>query len=59
MVEALCSNTGGVDSIPDQRAKVQYALRPEKKKKNIKQKQYCNKFNKFFKNSPYQKYLKI
>ena len=33
MVEAMCSNTGGVDSIPDQRAKVQYALRPEKKKK--------------------------
>lgn len=33
MVEALCSNTGGVDSISDQRVKVQYALRPEKKKK--------------------------
>ena len=60
MVEALCSNTGGVDSISDQRVKVQYALRPEKKKKkHIKQKQYCNKFSKYFKNSPQQKYFKI
>ena len=27
----------------------------KKKKKNIKQKQYCNKFNKVFKNGPYKK----
>jgi len=38
VVEALCSNTGDMDSIPDQRAKVPYALRPEKQ--TIKQKQY-------------------
>ena len=29
----------------------------KKKKKNIKQKQYCNKFNKVFKNGPYKKNL--
>ena len=29
----------------------------KKKKKNIKQKQYCNKFNKDFKNGPYKKNL--
>ena len=27
----------------------------KKKKQNIKQKQYCNKFNKDFKNDPHQK----
>ena len=30
-----------------------------KKPKNIKQKQYCNKFNKDFKNGPRQKYIYI
>ena len=28
---------------------------PHQKKQNIKQKQYCNKFNKDFKNGPHQK----
>ena len=31
---------------------------PVQKTRNIKQKQYCNKFNKDFKNGPYQKNLK-
>ena len=42
-------NTGGEGSIPDQGAKISYALCP--KNQNMKQKQYCNKFNKGFKNS--------
>ena len=29
------------------------------KTQNIKQKQYCNKFNKDFKNGPHQKIIKI
>ena len=32
--------------------------RGQKKPKNIKQNQYCNKFNKDFKNGPHQKNLK-
>ena len=52
------SNAEGVGSIPDGGAKILYASGPKKKKKqNIKQKQYCNKFNKDFKNSPHQKHL--
>ena len=51
--KALPSNAGGVGLIPDQGAKIPHALRP--KHQNIKQKQYCNKFNKDFKNGPHQK----
>ena len=36
-----------------QGAKIPHALRP--KNQNIKQKQYCNEFNKGFKNGPHQK----
>ena len=39
-------------STPGQGAKIQHALWP--KCQNIKQKRYCNKFNKDFRNSPYQ-----
>ena len=40
--------------IPGQGAKIPHASRP--KNQNIKkQKQYCNKFNKDFKNGPHQK----
>ena len=38
-------NTGGVGLIPGQGTKIPQASWP----KNIKQKQYCNKFNKDFK----------
>ena len=41
------SNAGGVGLIPGQGAKIPHALGP--KNQNIKQKQYCNKFNKDFK----------
>ena len=47
------SNAGGVDSIPGRGARIPHALWP--KNQNIKQKQYCNKFNKDFKNGLHQK----
>ena len=53
MVKTLPSNTGGASSIPGQGAKIPHTSRP--KNKTIKQKQYCNKLNKDFKNGPDQK----
>ena len=47
LVKTSLSNAGGVGSIPGQEAKIPHALQP--KSQNIKQKQYCNKFNKDFK----------
>ena len=41
----------GVGLISGQEAKIPHASWP--KNQNIKQKQYCNKFNKDFKNSPH------
>ena len=52
VVKTSPSNAGGVGSIPGQGAKIPHALWP--KNQNIKQKQYCNKFNKDFKNGPHQ-----
>ena len=46
-------NAGDVGSIPGQGAKIP-RVRAKKTKKNIKQKQYCNKLNKDFKNGPHQ-----
>ena len=43
----------GAGSIPDQETEILHVLWP--KSRNIKQKQYCNKFNKDFKNGPQQK----
>ena len=51
MVKTSPSSAGGEGSIPGQGAKIPHASRP----KNVKQKQYCNKFNKAFKNGPHQK----
>ena len=53
MVKTSPSNAGGVGSIPGWGAKIPHASRP--KNQNIKQKQYCSKFNKYFKNGPHQK----
>ena len=53
MVKTLPSNAGGAGSTPGQGAKNPHASGP--KNQNIKQKKYCNKFNKDFKNSPHQK----
>ena len=44
---------GCVGLIPNRGAKIPPALWP--KNQNIKQKQYCNKFRKDFKNGPHQK----
>ena len=47
MVMTSPSSAEGAGSIPGRGAKIPHASRP--KKQNIKQKQYCNKFNKDFK----------
>ena len=59
MVKTSPSNAGGVGlilGIPGRGAKIPHVSRP--KNQNIKQKQYCNKFNKDFKNSLHQKNLR-
>ena len=56
MVKTSPSIAGGVGLIPGQGTKTPRASWP--KNQNIKQKQYCNKFNKDFKNGPHQKNLK-
>ena len=52
-VKTLPSNAGGAGSIPGQGAMIPHASQP--RNQNITQKQYCNKFNKDFKNGPHQK----
>ena len=53
VVKTLPSNAGGAGSIPGWGAKIPHASWP--KNQNRKQKRYCNKFNKDFKNGPHQK----
>ena len=48
MVKTSSSKTGGADLIPGQGGKIPNAS--QLKNQNIKQRQYCNKFNKDFKN---------
>ena len=53
VVKTSPSNAGGVGSIPVQGTTIPHALwqnkqTNKKKTQNIKQKQYCNKFNKDF-----------
>ena len=43
----------GMHSTPGLRAKISHISQPENQ--NIKQKQYCNKFNKDFINGPHKK----
>ena len=52
VIKTLPSNAGGVGSIPGQGAKISHASWP--KKQNMKQKKYCNKFYKDFRNGPYK-----
>ena len=54
VVKTLPFSARGVDSIPGLGAKSPCASYPKKKKN---QKQYCNKFNKDFKNNPHKKNL--
>ena len=53
MVKILPSKAGDAGLVPDQEAKIPRALGP--RNQNIKQKQYCNKFNKDFKDGLHQK----
>ena len=53
MVKTSPSTTGDVGSIPGWEPRSH--MHCGQKKQNIKQKQYCNKFNKDFKNCPHQK----
>ena len=54
MVKTSPFNARGAGSIPGWGAMLPHASR-QKKKQNIKQKQYYNKLNKDFKNGPHQK----
>ena len=53
VVRTAPSNAGGAGSISGWGAKIPRASQP--KDQSIKQKQYCNKFNKDFKNGLHQK----
>ena len=53
MVKTSPSKIGGVGLILGQGAKIPHTLGPESQ--NMKQKQYCNKFKKDFKNGPHKK----
>ena len=53
VVKTSPSNAGVAGSVPGQGAKIPHALWT--KKQNVKQKRYCNKFNKDFKNGPHQR----
>ena len=52
MIKTLPSNAWGMGPIPGWGTKIPHV---SGQKPNIKQKQYCNKFNKDFKNGPPQK----
>ena len=60
VVQTSASYAGDAGLIPGGRIKDSRAQQSKKKKKKqtIKQKQYCNKFNKDFKKCPHQKSLK-
>ena len=53
MVKTSPSNAKDAGSSPGQGAKISHASQP--KSQNIKQKQYCDKFNRGFINGPHQK----
>ena len=57
MVKTSPSTAGDSSSIPGQGVKIPHALR--RKNQNVKQKQYCNKFNKDYKNAHIKNSLKI
>ena len=53
VVKTSPSNAGSVDLIPAWGAEIPHTLWP--KKQNVKQKQYCNRFNQDFKNGLHKK----
>ena len=52
MVKTLPSNAGNTDSIPGWGSEIPHASWT--KNQNVKQKEYCNKFNEDFKTGPHQ-----
>ena len=56
MVGTSPSDARDAGLIPGQGTLIPHVLQP--KNQNIKQKQYCTKFNKVFKNGPHEKNLK-
>ena len=54
MIKTLPSNTGGAGLIPGQELNSHMPC-SKKKTQSIKQKHYCNKFNKYFKSHPHKK----
>ena len=52
MVKTSRSNAGDVGLISGLEIKIPHGLQPQNQ--NINQKQYCNKFNKDFKNGPHK-----
>ena len=54
VVKTSPSNVEGMGSIPGQGAKIPCASQPQTRTEHKQQKQYCNKFNKDFKNGPHQ-----
>ena len=57
VVKTMPSSGRGEGSVPGQRDKIPHATWP--KTQNIKQKQYCRKFNKDLKSCPHYKEKKI
>ena len=57
MVKTSPFNAGSVGSVPGQGTKIPHDSWPQNK--NMKQKQYCDKFNKDFLKGPCQKNIKI
>ena len=56
VVKTSPSNVGGVvRSLVSELRFHMHCSKKKKTKKKVKQKQYCNKFNKDFKNGPHQK----
>ena len=55
VVKSSASNAGNEGLIPSLGAKIPHVSGSENQ--NIKQKRYCSKFNRGFKNSPHQKNL--
>ena len=55
VVKTHASNAGGVGFILGPETKIPHDSQP--KNKSLKQKQYCNKFNEDFKNSPHKKII--
>ena len=59
MVRTSCSSTGGTGATSGWGAKILHMSQQNKTKQNMKQKQYCNKFDRLLKWSMLKKSTKI